>query len=72
MRHLGDMRNIQKNKLKNDIPSGSYKTSFSFQLLQFFDAMRTDDDSCMDKVKGNVYPRSKFYHLKVTLVIYKK
>ena len=37
----------------------SLKTSYTFQLLQMFDAMRPEDDSCTDKVK-EMYPRSKF------------
>ena len=36
-----------------------HKTSFTFQLLQLSDAMRPEDDSCMDKVK-EMYPRSNF------------
>ena len=39
--------------------NSSHKTSFTFQLLQLSDAMRPEDDSCMDKVK-EMYPRSKF------------
>ena len=45
-------------------PISSHKTSYTFQLLQIFEAMRPEDDSCMDKVK-EMYPRSKFKHLKV-------
>ena len=37
----------------------SHKTSYTFQLLQISDAMRPEDDLCMDKVK-EMYPRSKF------------
>ena len=35
----------------------SHKTSF--KLLQLSDALRPEDDSCMDKVK-EMYPQSKF------------
>ena len=40
-------------------PIPSHKTSYTFQLLQIYDAMRPEDDSCTDKVK-EMYPRSKF------------
>ena len=42
----------------------SHKAGFTIQLVQLSYAMRSEDDSCMDKVK-EIYPRSKFYHLKV-------
>ena len=42
----------------------SQNTSFTFQLLQRFDAMGPDVDSCMGKMK-DMYTRSKFYDLKV-------
>ena len=45
-------------------PTISHKTSFTFQLLLFSDAMGPEDESCMDKVK-EMFPRSKLYHLKV-------
>ena len=37
--------------VKSFFPNLSYKSSFSFQLLQLSDAMKPEDDSCMDKVK---------------------
>ena len=40
-------------------PISSHKTSYTFQLLLISNAMRPEDDSCTDKVKG-MYPRSKF------------
>ena len=46
-------------KIEFLFPISSLKTSYTFQLLQISDAMRPDDDSCMDKVK-EMYSRSKF------------
>ena len=40
-------------------PIFSHKTSYTFQLLQFSDAMRPEDDSCRDKMK-EMSPRSNF------------
>ena len=40
-------------------PISSHKTSYTFQLLQISDAMKPDDDSCMDNVK-EMYHQSKF------------
>ena len=32
----------------------SHKTSFTFELLQLSDAMRPEDDSCMDKMPDQI------------------
>ena len=40
-------------------PISSHKTSYTFLLLQFPDALISEDDSCTDKVK-EMYHRSKF------------
>ena len=42
------------------------KLSFTIQLLQLSDAMRPEDDSCLDNVK-EMSPRSKLYHFKVEI-----
>ena len=50
--------------LKSFSSDFSHHTSFTFQLLLRFDAMRPDVDSCMGKTK-EMCTRSKFYDLKV-------
>ena len=63
------MRKNQKKRKKMtyplDNPDFSHKTIFTFQLLQLSDAMRPEDDVCMDKVK-EMYARSIFYHFKAS------
>ena len=56
--------------VKSIFQISSDKTSNTFQLIQISDAMRPEDDSCMDKVK-EMYPDQNSSTLKVGY-LYKK